>query len=202
MSLISRRIFREMAMKLVYQFEFFKKEEMEDQITVFLESQELPASMIRGKAQTVSGDPVKEQEEASAESAAEGEVVNSEKDGTAADPGRDDGVSQETVYEDSPDTVSVPEEDQQEIRARVMAVYEKLPEIDQKISEQSKRWKINRMPKTDLAILRLAAYEILYDENVPDGAAINEAVELAKVYGSGDSYKFVNGVLGGIVRNK
>ena len=83
-----------------------------------------------------------------------------------------------------------------------MAVYEKLPEIDQKISEQSKRWKISRMPKTDLAILRLAAYEILYDENVPDGAAINEAVELAKVYGSGDSYKFVNGVLGGIVRNK
>lgn len=202
MSLISRRIFREMTMKLVYQFEFFKKEEMEDQITVFLESQELPASMIRGKAHTVPGDPVKEQEEASAESAAGNEAVNSEKEGTAADSGKNDGVSQETVSEDSPDTVSVPEEDQQEIRARVMAVYEKLPEIDQKISEQSKRWKISRMPKTDLAILRLAAYEILYDETVPDGAAINEAVELAKAYGSGDSYKFVNGVLGGIVRNK
>ena len=56
-------------------------------------------------------------------------------------------------------------------------------------------WKTQRMGKVDLTIIRLALYEILYDEDIPTGVAINEAVELAKRYGTDESPSFVNGVL-------
>jgi len=70
--------------------------------------------------------------------------------------------------------------------------------IDATISEVSQNWVLSRMPFVDRNILRLATYEILYDTAVPPSVAINEAVELAKVYGGEDSSKFVNGVLGKI----
>jgi N utilization substance protein B len=70
--------------------------------------------------------------------------------------------------------------------------------IDATISEVSQNWVLSRMPFVDRNILRLATYEILYDTEVPPSVAINEAVELAKVYGGDDSSKFVNGVLGKI----
>ena len=70
--------------------------------------------------------------------------------------------------------------------------------IDETISEVSENWVLSRMPVVDRNILRLATYEILYDAEVPPSVAINEAVELAKVYGGEDSSKFVNGVLGKI----
>ena len=62
----------------------------------------------------------------------------------------------------------------------------------------AKNWKINRLSRVDLAILRLAYYEIKYRQDVPKSAAINEAVELAKAYGSDSSSKFVNGILANI----
>ena len=68
-------------------------------------------------------------------------------------------------------------------------------EIDEKINEVSDNWKTSRMTKVDLTIIRLAAYEILFDEDVPNKVAINEAVELAKMYGTDKSKAFVNGVL-------
>jgi len=67
--------------------------------------------------------------------------------------------------------------------------------IDNAINENSKGWPITRMAKTDLAIVRLAACEILYIEDVPKSVAINEAVELAKIYGGDQSPKFVNAIL-------
>ena len=60
-------------------------------------------------------------------------------------------------------------------------------------------WKTDRMAKTDLAIIRLAVYEIKYEDAIPDKVAINEAVELAKLYGEESSPAFVNGVLARIV---
>jgi transcription antitermination protein NusB len=66
------------------------------------------------------------------------------------------------------------------------------------IGEVSENWAVTRMPLVDRNILRIATYEILYDAEVPPSVAINEAVELAKVYGGEDSSKFVNGVLGKI----
>jgi transcription antitermination factor NusB len=73
-------------------------------------------------------------------------------------------------------------------------------ELDEKIGQYSQGWKIERMPKTDIATLRLALCEIRYIDDVPEAVAINEAVELAKKYGTEQSPKFVNAILGSISR--
>lgn len=70
--------------------------------------------------------------------------------------------------------------------------------IDAEIEATSQHWSLMRMPFVDRNILRLAVYEILFEPDVPDSVAINEAVEMAKAYGTDDSPKFVNGVLGRI----
>lgn len=75
-----------------------------------------------------------------------------------------------------------------------------LKEIDEKIVKYAREWALERMANTDRNILRLAIYEIQYMEDVPTGVSINEAVELAKKYGDVDSGKFVNGILGQIVK--
>lgn len=78
-------------------------------------------------------------------------------------------------------------------------IFDKMEEIDAMISEASTGWKISRMGKAELAILRLATYEMKFDEDIPVRVAINEAVELAKTYGNDNSPKFVNGVLAKLV---
>ncbi len=80
------------------------------------------------------------------------------------------------------------------IEDRFRKVEEKLPEIDSMIGEKSTGWKISRIGKVELSILRLAVYEIVFDD-IPVGVAINEAVELAKRYGQEQAGAFVNGVL-------
>lgn len=77
----------------------------------------------------------------------------------------------------------------------------KKSEIDEEIQKHSKKWKISRMPKTDIAILRIAVGEILYSD-IPTSVAINEAVELAKKYGEENSPSYINGILGGISRDR
>ncbi|MFL0251563.1 transcription antitermination factor NusB [Clostridium neuense] len=71
--------------------------------------------------------------------------------------------------------------------------------IDKKIEENSSKWKIERISKTNLSILRLAIYEILYENDIPDKVSVNEAVELAKSYSEEKSWSFVNGVLGSFI---
>lgn len=80
-------------------------------------------------------------------------------------------------------------------------VEQNLEEIDKSILSKLKNWTISRIFKIDLAVLRLAIYEVLYTE-VPYKVAINEAVELAKKYGNDESYTFVNGVLREIAKEK
>ena len=79
-------------------------------------------------------------------------------------------------------------------------VMEHLEEIDALLNEKSAGWKTKRMSKVDLNILRLAVYEMKYDEDVPVKVAINEAVEISKSFGGDDSASFVNGILGKIAR--
>ncbi len=74
--------------------------------------------------------------------------------------------------------------------------------LDEMLNRYSANWKIERLPKTDLAVLRLAACEILYMEDLPDAVSINEAVELSKKYGAENSTKYVNAILGKIVEEK
>lgn len=82
------------------------------------------------------------------------------------------------------------------------AVIEHLDEIDEKLNENSPKWNTKRMAKVDLAIVRLALGEVLFVEDVPEAVTINEAVDMAKKYSAEQSRKFINGVLGQIVRKQ
>ena len=93
------------------------------------------------------------------------------------------------------DENAAPEKDMEYIRGKYEKIAGRLPEIDGMINEKAKGWSTSRMGKVDLTIIRLAVYEILFDEEVPVGVAINEAVELAKKFGQDGSAGFVNGVL-------
>ena len=93
---------------------------------------------------------------------------------------------------------AAPDMEQQDadyIRDRLHNIMALLPKIDKAIDEKSESWKVNRMNYVDLSIIRLAYYEIFYDEDIPMAVAINEAVEIAKIYGGEDSSSFVNGIL-------
>jgi len=89
----------------------------------------------------------------------------------------------------------VSEKEMPVIQDKFDKIMDKLSELDAKINERAKGWTTDRMAKVDLTIIRLAVYEILFDESVPTGVAINEAVELAKKFGQDSSYSFVNGIL-------
>ncbi len=95
-----------------------------------------------------------------------------------------------TVNDDFPS-----DKDEEYIRQKYEAVLDKLADIDAAINDRTKGWTTDRMSKVDLTIIRLGVYEILYDDDVPEGVAVNEAVELAKSFGQEESYSFVNGVL-------
>ena len=86
-------------------------------------------------------------------------------------------------------------EDSEYLQARTVNIIDKIPEIDAKLNEVAAGWKTKRMGKVELTILRLALFEMLYDENIPEKVSINEAVELAKKFGGNDSPAFVNGIL-------
>lgn len=102
--------------------------------------------------------------------------------------------------EDAPYGETIRESDELYIEEKLKAVTEVTPELDALLEEVSEGWKVSRMNKVDLSILRLATYEILYDRDIPTGVAINEAVELAKNFGGDESPSFVNGILGKIAR--
>lgn len=91
--------------------------------------------------------------------------------------------------------VDMSEDDETHIVEKYKAIQERLEEIDSMINEKAKGWNTDRMGKVDLTVIRLAVYEMKFDETIPEGVAINEAVELAKMYGQDESAGFVNGVL-------
>lgn len=92
-------------------------------------------------------------------------------------------------------------DDDEFLESLVHKTCEMQQEIDEHISSNSKGWKINRIAKVPLAIIRLALAEILYFEDVPAGVSINEAVELAKKYANPEDASFINGLLGTVARS-
>ena len=99
----------------------------------------------------------------------------------------------------------LPEEIQKDIDYidnKVTAIQDRVSEIDNEIDAHSNSWKVARMGKTELAILRVAVYEILFDDDTPNAVAVNEAIELAKVYSDEKSAAFINGVLDGIIKKE
>lgn len=87
------------------------------------------------------------------------------------------------------------EKDQSYIADKTQKIAARVEEIDALINEHTTGWRTGRMNKADLSILRLAVYEMRWDDDVPVSVAINEAVELAKKFGGDDSPSFINGVL-------
>ena len=85
------------------------------------------------------------------------------------------------------------------IRRKYEDILEHLAEIDAMVNEVAQGWKTSRMGRVDWTLIRLAVYEMKFEEDVPAGVAINEAVELAKSYGTDDSSSFVNGILAKLV---
>ena len=98
------------------------------------------------------------------------------------------------LYVDSLEAAT--DKDKDYIQKKYEAVVTHVPEIDSMIDSSAKGWKVSRMNKTDLSILRLAVYELKWDDEIPTGVAINEAVELARRFGGSSSPSFVNGILG------
>lgn len=88
------------------------------------------------------------------------------------------------------------------IRRLVRGVAEHAPELDGYIAKYAKGWNFARIPLVASAIMRVAMYEILYMPDIPNGAAINEAVEIAKKYETPETVKFINGILGTFVRQE
>ncbi|QHQ62771.1 transcription antitermination factor NusB [Anaerocolumna sedimenticola] len=88
------------------------------------------------------------------------------------------------------------------LKERFHKINERIPEIDAILAEASSGWKLNRMGKVDLTIMRLAIYEIKYDNDIPTKVAINEAVEIAKIFGGDSSGSFVNGVLAKLAKDE
>lgn len=108
-------------------------------------------------------------------------------------------LEDEVAVEDD-DSITIPEKDAEYIRDKYEKIIDKLQEIDAKIAATSKGWSIDRIGKVELTVLRLGIYEMLYDESIPVGVAIDEAVELAKKFGQDASPSFVNGILATIAK--
>ena len=106
------------------------------------------------------------------------------------------------ITADSEEIKSLAEEEKDYFDKVSSGIKEHEAEIDQMILSKLKNWTIERIFKIDLAILRLAVYEIMYSPDMPLKVAVNEAVELAKKYGNDTSSNFVNGVLREIIKDK
>ncbi|CAM5792564.1 transcription antitermination factor NusB [Brevibacillus borstelensis] len=94
----------------------------------------------------------------------------------------------ELVMEDS-------EEDASYLHFLVKGVLDRLPEIDAEIQKYLRGWRLERIANVDRAILRLAFFEIMFEEDIPDKVALNEAIEIAKLFSDEQSYRYINGVL-------
>ena len=104
-------------------------------------------------------------------------------------------LAQQEVFFFEDEENQAEEEYSDQVKGKFRRIVERLDEIDAMLNEKAKGWSTNRMGKVDLTILRLAVFEIKYDEEIPTGVAINEAVELAKKFGQDSSPAFINGVL-------
>ena len=111
-----------------------------------------------------------------------------------------DDVSVSELYEMAVENEVISESDF--AKNLTFKVTENLEEINATIERNSVKWKMNRISKVALAVMRLAICEILYYDDIPVGVSINEAVELCKKYASKDDYSFVNGVLSAIAKEE
>ena len=106
-------------------------------------------------------------------------------------------AEEEAIYSETPNA-----KQDQYIRRLVAGVYEHAAELDTYIAKYARKWSFARIPLVASAIMRVAMFEILYMPDIPNGASINEAVEIAKKYETPETVKFINGILGSFVRQE
>lgn len=106
-------------------------------------------------------------------------------------------AEEDALYQEAPNAKQA-----EYIRRLVKGVEEHAAELDGYIEKYAKGWKFARIPLVASAVMRVAMYEILYMPDIPNGAAINEAVEIAKKYETPETVKFINGILGSFVRQE
>ena len=106
-------------------------------------------------------------------------------------------AEEDSLYTEAPNAKQVAY-----ITRLVTGVNEHAAELDGYIAKYAKNWKFSRIPLVASAIMRVAMYEILYMQDIPNGAAINEAVEIAKKYETPETVKFINGILGSFAREE
>ncbi len=117
-------------------------------------------------------------------------------------------IFQKSINDEPIDTLITMSEESDGIKVNQFAtdlingVYNNIDDIDKNIEKNLRDWTMGRISKTALAVLRLAAYEVLYSDDTPDGVAANEAVELAKKYCGDDEPAFINGIIGSIIKSK
>lgn len=104
------------------------------------------------------------------------------------------------LYFEGEENENLNEAVQAEIEEKYEDIAADIVQLDARINEAAEGWNTGRMGKVELTILRLACYEMDYDEKIPTGVAINEAVELAKKFGGEDAPSFINGILAKMVR--
>ena len=109
-----------------------------------------------------------------------------------------DGVS--STIEESMETPDLNAEDMLYIQAMLYGTNEHQDDLDDLIAKYAVGWKTERIAKVDLSILRLAIYEMLYREDIPESVSINEAIELAHTYSTPEAASFINGILGSVSR--
>ena len=106
-------------------------------------------------------------------------------------------IESNTLFDDEQalESLDMSEEDKEYIKSRVVDIANHTEEIDKIIESISKGWKLSRIGKAELAILRLAIYEMKYDDDIPVKVAINEALELSKIYCDEEAKSFINALL-------
>jgi len=103
-------------------------------------------------------------------------------------------------FKDNEESGKLSDDEQKKVEERYDLVSSHMEEIDEIITSHAEGWNISRMGKVELAIIRLAVFELRFDEDIPDLVAIDEAVELAKKFGGDQAPSFINGVLARIVK--
>jgi len=114
----------------------------------------------------------------------------------------DEGYYESLAPEADPYSAYPDEKQSAYIRRAALGVYEHAAELDEYIEKYAKNWRVARISRVAVAVLRLAMFEVLYMPEIPDAAAINEAVELMKKYEDQETVSFVNGILGSFIRGE
>lgn len=217
---------REHRFKLLFCAQFYREEEIPEQLSRYFEtladgerealSEEETFSLKAADALREQQNPPAEEEgrsslKASSDAAgvsAGGEESSSLKELSGEGEAKESGdVPLLKTKEDGGDPDPVGESglrlsEEREIQKEVRGMVGRIEELDRRINEAAEGWTTKRMSRTDLTVLRLALYEILFRDEIPDKVSINEAVDIAKKYGGAESGSFVNGVLARLLNPK